>query len=372
MDRRRCALAFIVATTWTAPLPAQPKTRISPSQSTGDTVYGRRGKDRVPLTLDPELQRRVTGLLRRSRAPEGAIVMADPRSGRILAWASQGPVDLVRTPQYPAASVAKLVTAAAALEEEVAFRSTPFCFSGGTRRLRAADVAHMCRPGEPRMPFGQALGRSINVIFGRLGAHRLDARALRDRARRLGFDGTVPLDVAAPANRIAYPDERLGRARAAAGFHRGAVSPLGLLYAMTAVAQSGRPRPLRVLAATAPGAPRKALDLAAAHALQRMLRVTTTRGTSRKAFADREGRPNTPAAGKTGTLGWPRPRRLLSWFGGYAPTDAPEVAIAVLLANRPRWWRKANEVARDALDAYFTLPRRARRGPSKKRRRSER
>jgi cell division protein FtsI/penicillin-binding protein 2 len=110
---------------------------------------------------------------------------------------------------------------------------------------------------------------------------------------------------------------------------------------------------LRVLARSAPGQTKRLLDEATANALRRMLRVTTTRGTSRKAFRERKGRPNVPAAGKTGTLGVSKPRRLLSWFTGFAPARDPEVAVAVMLANDYKWWRKANQVARDALDAYF-------------------
>jgi len=360
---RWCVLALLVVSTL-APPAAAAEVDVTPVRISGEHAYGRRDGTRVRLTLDVALQRRIEALLVRSRAPEGAIVMADPRSGRILAWASRGPIDLVRTPRYPAASVAKLVTATAALEEEVAFRGTRLCYSGGHRKLTEADVAKMCRPGEPRMAFGQALGRSVNVIFGRLGAHRLDAGELRTRAEHLAFEGRVPIDLRLAPNHIVYPDDMLGRARAAAGFHRGRVSPLGLVYALSAIAGDGSARPLRVLSASALSTPKRVIEPAAAKALRKMLEVTTSRGTSRKAFAPKKGRPNVKAAGKTGTLGWPKPRRLLSWFGGYAPADEPEVVVAVLLANRPKWWRKANEVARDALDAYFVLRRRDR-GPSK-------
>jgi cell division protein FtsI/penicillin-binding protein 2 len=48
-----------------------------------------------------------------------------------------------------------------------------------------------------------------------------------------------------------------------------------------------------------------------------------------------------------------KPKRLVSWFAGFAPSRKPEVAVAVLLANDEKWWRKGNEVARDVLDAYF-------------------
>jgi cell division protein FtsI/penicillin-binding protein 2 len=87
--------------------------------------------------------------------------------------------------------------------------------------------------------------------------------------------------------------------------------------------------------------------------LTKMLEVTTRSGTSAKAFAPIEGRPHVSVAGKTGTLMFEKPKRLVSWFAGFAPSRKPEVAVAVLLANDEKWWRKGNEVARDVLDAYF-------------------
>ena len=97
----------------------------------------------------------------------------------------------------------------------------------------------------------------------------------------------------------------------------------------------------------------RAMSAATARTLTRMLEVTTRSGTSAEAFRVIEGRPNVHVAGKTGTLSTENPSRLVSWFAGFAPADRPQVAVAVLLANDQKWWRKANEVARDVLDTYF-------------------
>lgn len=322
--------------------------------SDGDALFAERGGQRLRLTLDRRLQEEMERLLVRSRAPEGAIVVADARTGAILAWASRGSIDYVRTPRFPAASLMKVITAAALLEGEHAFRGTPQCYSGGFRRLEQEDIAVMCRPGEPKIAFGEALGRSINVVFGRLAAHRLSSDDLRAMSATLGFDGAVAFDLGAPPGRVEIPDDILGRARAGAGFHRGKVSPLAALFLMRAIAQKGVASPLRILAGSPPGPGTRVLRESTANALVRMLEVTTTRGTSRKAFRARDGRPRVSVAGKTGTLGIAEPRRLLSWFAGFAPSRDPEIVIAVMLANEPAWWRKANEVGRDAIDAYLS------------------
>lgn len=323
----------------------------------GDVLHAPRDDGQLlPLALDPALQERVEKLLEDSRAPQGAIVAADAKTGRILAWASRGSSrDLVLTPAYPPASLTKVVTAAALLEGEHVFRPTPQCYGGGLRGLSWDDVRQSCRPGESKMPFGEALGYSINVIFGRLAVAHLTGDGLGEMADALGFGSRAAIDVAVPESDFDWPDDGLELARAAAGFSREAkVSPLSVLAMMHVVANGGTRVKLQ-LVGQAPRREEKGtvLGSATSNALVRMLEVTTRRGTSRKAFRSRSGRPSYRAAGKTGTLVVTGPSRMLSWFAGFAPSRDPEIVLAVMLANDLSWWRKGNQVARDVFDAYF-------------------
>jgi cell division protein FtsI/penicillin-binding protein 2 len=314
----------------------------------------------VRTTLDPRLQKAARRILGESRAPAGAVVVSDVRTGRILAWASLGREgDLVRRAVYPSASLFKLVTATALLEAHHVERGTVVCYAGGERKLLEEDVRPGCHPGDQRVAFGKALGRSINGVFARLAVAHLDHDDLVARARDLGL-GVAPLvDVQADAGRVSIPADDEGDVafgRAAAGFHTARISPLAALSMMQTVANGGERVRLHVLgdpddvARVTEG---RAMSAATARALVRMLQVTTRSGTSAEAFREIQGRPNVRVAGKTGTLATTSPSRLVSWFAGFAPSEHPEVAIAVLLANEPKWWRKANEVARDILDAHF-------------------
>jgi hypothetical protein len=55
-------------------------------------------------------------------------------------------------------------------------------------------------------------------------------------------------------------------------------------------------------------------------------------------------------AGKTGSLSRDNPYRAYSWWVGFAPADAPVIALAALVVNSPRWRIKASFLARDALE----------------------
>jgi cell division protein FtsI/penicillin-binding protein 2 len=104
----------------------------------------------------------------------------------------------------------------------------------------------------------------------------------------------------------------------------------------------------------------QACEAETAHQLARMMVLTTTVGTARSSFRDREGRPMIPGvdvAGKTGTLHARSPFRAYDWFMGFAPADDPEIAVAGLVINEPQWRIKGHYVGRELFRRYFQLQR---------------
>lgn len=323
-----------------------------------DGVYGSIGSPGKPvkLTLDPHLQRAAERLLAHAGAPEGAIVASDVRTGRILAWASRGGRDFVSEPYAPSASLFKIVTAATLLEGGHAIESTKVCYEGGEHDIRPADLEH---GGGTCVDFGEALGKSINMVFARMARKHIDAGDLRRMAGSLGFSGDIPIDVPVRAGQVDIPNDPFGMARAAAGFWNGKLSPLGALFAMQTIANHGE-RVSFVLRDS--GGPvvrhggRQAIRPSIANTLNRMLQVTTKRGTCVKAFRHADGTralPGMAVAAKTGTLIGGHPARMFSWFASFAPADKPEIAVSVMLANDISWRTKANVVGRDVLEEYF-------------------
>jgi len=323
-----------------------------------DAVYGSVGGSGKPvkLTLDPRLQRSAEQLLTRAGAPEGAIVASDVRTGRILAWASRGGRDFVSEPYAPSASLFKIVTAATLLDNGQANETTNVCYEGGEHEIRPSDLEH---GGGTCVEFGEALGKSINMVFAKMARKHLGAGDLRRMATNLGFSGEIPIDVPVAAGRVEIPDDPFGMARAAAGFWNGKLSPLGALFAMQTIANQGERIPFVLRDSGAPvqrQAGRQALRPAIARTLSRMLQVTTKRGTCVKAFRHADGTralPGMAVAAKTGTLIGGHPARMFSWFASFAPADKPEIAVVVMLANDISWRTKANVVGRDVLEEYF-------------------
>ncbi len=368
---RRVALIVAFAVALASPsAEAAPRANMRQMKVTGSSVTVPTNQGKAVLTLDADLQRDVATLLRRSRAPEAAAVLIDVRTGKILAWSSVDARgrDLVSTPYGPPASLFKVVTAASLLENSKAKRSTRQCYVGGQRNVHLRDLRKSGAGGAKCAPLSTALGYSRNLVMAGLAVRFLTAPKLRSMAHDLGFNGNVPIDLSIRSGNCRVPSEKQKLARAAAGFGPGHLTPLEAAYMMTVIANNGARNPLDLIdyivdsngkhleVPTEFSGPRRAIRTTTARQLRRMLEVTVREGTAAKAFRDRQGNRflgRYSGAGKTGTLSGSKPRHLFSWYAGYAPANHPQVAVAVMLANEQRWWRKGPDVARDVLRAYF-------------------
>jgi cell division protein FtsI/penicillin-binding protein 2 len=327
---------------------------------------------RAVLTLDPALQQAAERVLTQAKAPMGAIVVM-AKDGRILALAgrqNQLPVlqnapHLATTVWAPAASIFKLVTAAALLQGGVTADQRT-CFHDGFRSVEASNLRDDKRDSRCET-LGFAVAESQNAIIAKL-ANRYLAKH-RDKlaavARAIGFETAPTFALDAEASRFTVPDGELEFARMAAGFWSSELSPLGGAILANVFASDGLRVVPRVVEALIDGdtrtelpaaKPFRALAPAVARAVGTMMKATCSSGTAFKGFHDRRGRRllSVDVAGKTGSLDRDKPSYLgYSWFVGYAPADRPEVTIAVVLANPPKWYLKAHTAARLVLDAIY-------------------
>jgi cell division protein FtsI/penicillin-binding protein 2 len=329
------------------------------------------GGGEAELSLDHDLQQRFEDILRQSRLEAGAIVALDPKSGRVLGLAESsrsGSKGVALNAAYPAASVFKIVTAAALLENGVdPERET--CFHGGFHRLDARNLRDDPRRDSRCASLSLAMGKSLNAIFGKLAAKMLSADQLRAMAGRFFFNAPLPFVPeptvdAALVSPALIPDDPLEFDRTAAGFGRVFLSPLHGAVLASIVGNGGVAEAPRLIDAVwrdgkredaLPEHEERVIGESTAATLANMMRLTVLEGTARKAF--RVGRRwalgNVAVAGKTGTLADKAPFHDYSWFVGFAPAQDPTIAVAVVAVNGRRWTVRAPVVAREALQAHF-------------------
>jgi cell division protein FtsI/penicillin-binding protein 2 len=328
------------------------------------------------LTLDPDLQRTALGLMSAHHLPEGALVLMDTATGRVLAYASHvdkgAARDLCAEATAPSASVFKIVTAAALIEDAHLEPDTRQCYSGGESRINAIDLVEDPQRDRWCTTLAGAMGRSINTVFARLASEHLAPWQLDAMAHRFGYGQGVPFDVPVQPSEVHVPVETLEFARTAAGFWNSTLSPVQAMEMSAIVARGGeavRPEIVDKVVSrsgavlwSAPDEPttHRVLARESADQITTMMLQTVRDGTSFKAFHDPRGAtflPGIDVAGKTGTLTDGEAHRYYTWFTGFAPVHpAPpsrQVAVAALVVNGPTWQVKANVMAREMLRAYF-------------------
>jgi len=325
------------------------------------------GPLRVEYTVSEALSARLRRVLARARTRRGHVVVLDPRDGRVLAYVSAGADALPAGRAYPAASLAKVVTAAAVLEQAPEATHRSCRYRGSPYRLTRARLEPARHGNEAS--FARALAGSYNQCFAQLAVHALGADRTRAAFERFGWDR--PPAPGHEAGRIAEATDDYALGKLGSGL---APTRITVLHAAQLAGSllDGRIREPwwiervvdangRRLALPPRPAPRRVMPLAVAQELRALLVRTTTRGTARRAFRTRRGHPRlgeVRVAGKTGNLSGSDPRARYEWFAGVAPATQPRVAVAVLQAHGHLWWRTSAQIAADVLAEIFCERRR--------------
>lgn len=343
----------------------------------GRLVQTLRDGTQVTYSIDPDLQQWAMTYLQQNELPYGAMVLYELEGSRLLVMAGHssrhremGSQELCLAPWAPAASVFKLVTASALLENGVP-ADTKICYHGGLRGLHKRHIVDNPRLDRTCHTLAYAVAKSVNPIMGKLAVRYLDQRKLGRWSKRFGFNAPVPFELGVEPSKAEVPKGDLELARVAAGFWHteisalhgaviGGVAATGGLLKWPGIVERVR-RANGRMEIPEPPEPRRVLSREAAKELAQMMVSTTTMGTGRRGFFSRRGKPFLPevdVGGKTGSLSRHKPYLHYNWFVGFAPAKKPKVAFAVLLGNPARWRVKAHTAARMLLDQYL----RARKG----------
>ena len=324
----------------------------------------------VVLGIDPKVQQAAVAALGNRR---GAIVALDPRNGMILASASwpQYDASLISDPAtedaawkqvnedpdkplinratqglYPPGSTFKIITGAAALESGVDPNrkvrvDDPWQAdrSWGAYFVRSSSRAH----GDYTM--ADAFRLSENIYFAKIGLE-IGGQKIAEYAQRFGIGSATRCDIPSGKGQLSSTgalDRPTLIADTSYGQGQLLVSPLQMALVAASIGMGGvMPTPhyatevrdaaghaIRVIA---PGPSGQVIGLETARALTTML-VGAVEGPGAFAFAAKI--PGVKVAGKTGSAENPSGAPH-GWFVGFAPAEAPTVAVAILLENSPK------------------------------------
>lgn len=320
------------------------------------------GPLRVEYTLDAALTRHVFRVLQKGRVKLGNVVVLEPTSGRVLAYASTDPEHFPPTRNYPAASLVKVITAAAALDKSPETARLPCRYRGSPYRLTPSRIDP---PTSGRtVTLRRALATSNNQCFAQLAVHAVGAAPLLAAIRRFGWTSTPA--VAHSAGTAEAGEERYELGKLGCGLDGCRITPLHAVQLAATLVHGELVTPRwiervadsngRELELPATPGPRRVLPPELTAELRSMLVDTTLSGTARSAFRKRGGRPllgDIRVAGKTGSLNGKNPDGRYEWFVGVAPAESPRVAIATVVVQGSLWWRNSSQIAAAVLEGVF-------------------
>jgi cell division protein FtsI/penicillin-binding protein 2 len=310
------------------------------------------------LTLYPPLHDKLRGVLKSARSLYSAAVAIEPSTGRVLAMSEHSEVNpafrgLTTKAVFPAASVFKLITTSALLQEGLA-PEDQVCSHGGYNAITRDQLLDSPLDRECHT-LTAALGRSINAVFAKLTFKYLTAEKLRARAEAFGWNRAWVFPVPTEISLASFGGGPVRVAATGAGFGDVYLSPLhGAVIAATTANRGIWRNPVlfehdAARAASAEGT--QVISPPQAQQLAGMLQQTITEGTASRVFGE-HGHLSLRAVGKTGTLSDVHARQY-SWFIGFAPREDPRVAVAAVTVSEPGKKTPAAWVGREAMRLYL-------------------
>lgn len=329
---------------------------------------------KVEYTFVPSLQAEARRLLDRYNPDYGVFVAIEPDTGQVLAMADstraggEGESLAVKN-SFPAASISKIITAVAAINEEVASVSTVIPFNGKSTSLYKKNVFHHKDHKWTRKPtLQESFAKSVNSVFGRLGAVMLGGERMFRYAVDLGFNRSFDSDFVFGAGQIELnPADDWQVAEMASGYtRRNTLSPVhgavlgaipingGKLVAPVIVKSLIDPDGIPIYVSDAPAVSTIMTEQATGQ-LRAMMESTVSIGSARKSFRNfhRNHRSDIVVGGKTGSLTGFHPKGKYDWFVGFAQQGTKKIAYAMLCINKEKWYVKSARFAREMLEFYF-------------------
>jgi len=319
---------------------------------------------RRSLTLQWDLQDYISNLCRKNRTGLVSVTVLNPRTGDILALygrdASGENCSLALGTQL-AASLFKVVTAAAAIDYAGLSTSSMLSFSGNAHTLFKNQITDKKNRWTTQVTLAKAFASSNNVIFGKLGAMQLGESPLLLTATRLGFWKSPAVDLECTPSTVFIPETDFNLAELASGYNRFTrMSPVHAAQMASAVVNNGamiRPRILR----SSDSSMEQVISNGTARDLYDMMCQTVRSGTVSRAFgsAQRDAVLRGLSIGaKSGSINGTDPQGKRIWFMGFAenPATGEAITIGCLVVRDGNTRVESFDLARNIIRHYFSKP----------------
>jgi len=329
---------------------------------------------RIETSLDVPLQQYMLTKLKRSTSRYIGIVAMDSTTGRILSMVGYDKNDDVNNPcldnRFPAASVFKIITAAAAIETTGLDADSQMTYNGNKYTLYRSQLKDRKNRWTRKISLQDSFAQSVNPVFGKLGARELGKSILEKYAEAFGFNRKITFELPISPSVVTISNEPYRCAEIASGFNRlTTLSPVHGAIIAAIMLNHGRLIEPTIVEKVVDGHGRtvyrgrsetlnQAITPEASEVVHQLMRATVRSGTSRKAFRGyRRDRVLSKLiiGGKTGSINNKAQDARIDWFVGFGEEkDGPKkIAVAVVVAHEKYIGIRAGRYARMAIRYYF-------------------
>ncbi len=328
----------------------------------------------IETSLDSDLQSHLVEAMDRKNSRFIGIVVMQADTGRIQALAGFNKIDPGQNPclinAFPAASLFKIVTAAAAVDHCGYNADTKIRFNGYKHTLYKSQLKERTNKYTSTLSFKDSFAQSVNPVFGKLGAVYLGRSVLEEYATAFGFNQPINFELPVEPSHIQIEEDAYQRAEIASGFNYDTtISPMHAAMMASAVLNKGRmvvPTLVdritddkgQLLYESQTAWRGRAMSSNASDVLTRLMETTVRSGTGRKAFRNHTRHrvlSKLDIGGKTGSISNQAHDARFDWFVGFAneKKGPGHLIVAVLVAHEEYIGRRAAEYAKMAMTRYF-------------------
>lgn len=334
----------------------------------------------VDTSLDLRLQHFVISKLERLKTLDRGkpeiigIVTMEPASGKILTMAgfdqSSPHINPCTQGEYPAASIFKIITASAAVEKCGYGPETLFYFNGGQYTLYKRQLQERKNNNTNQISFENAFAKSINPVFGKLGANTLQGTVLKKYAQAFGFNQPIDSDFTFKPATTEITQKPYQWAEIASGFNKTTrISPMfGAMLTSTILNSGKTPLPYLVESVTDENGNliyrkkneiiRCAVKAKTAKTVMKLMNKTISLGTAKKCFRGFKKDAvlsKLDIGGKTGSL-YNRDHTVkFDWFTGFAREKKGDrqIVVSVVVGHGKYIGTKAGTFGKMIIKEYF-------------------
>ena len=327
----------------------------------------------IESSIDPCLQEFIIDHIDRKNSKNFGFVAMEPSTGRILSMVSYDrnnkDSNICITPNYPAASLFKIITAAAVIEKCGFNCNTPVTFNDNKYTLYKTQLKDRINKYTNKITFAESFADSVNPVFGKIGQNRLGKSTLEKYAAAFGFNQSFNFEIPLAPSTISISDTPYNWAEIACGFNnKTLISPLHEALIVSGIVNNGKliePTIIDVInkhdQTLYHRNSRKVSDIITPYTaltLKKLMNKTVISGTASKSFSKfRKDKVLSMLniGGKTGSINNNAQHLKYDWFAGFAEekNGSNKIVISVLVVHQDYIGTRAASYSRMAIKKYF-------------------